>query len=220
MGILSRINRFFSRPHTRRAFVYNKFRWRYAGQWKVGEDSYGNEYFLYQPFEETPIRRFCLYKDGDTGTDTMPFLWYQWVRYQREYPPTDEELVEYDEYLEEMKQKALEVEAKDQALRSEEIQFINAQREAAEAQKKQNTLEAQQEIISMFAEREKALRIAAENKLAKVKEVEDALKAQKEQHEKLHSLVILFVFMFLVFFFFLNILARMILVQYNMFVVF
>lgn len=43
--------RWFSAPGTRRGYVINLWRWKLAGQWKVGEDVIGNEYMLYQPFQ-------------------------------------------------------------------------------------------------------------------------------------------------------------------------
>lgn len=35
--------------------------------------------------------------------EKIPFLWSQWVRYKRDYPPTQEELQEYEDYQEELK---------------------------------------------------------------------------------------------------------------------
>merc|ERR1712130_291307 len=99
---------------------------------KVGEDFMGNEYYLYQPFPETPIRRFCLFKQGQTGMDDLPFLWYQWIRYQRDHPPTSEELEEYDNYLSNVQQKAAAIKERDDALRLADPKFYDDQKKKLE----------------------------------------------------------------------------------------
>lgn len=49
-GTFKGFTRWMSKPGTARGRFTNLFRWKMRGQWKVGEDHMGNEYYLYQPF--------------------------------------------------------------------------------------------------------------------------------------------------------------------------
>merc|ERR1712129_151967 len=160
-------------------------RWKFRGQWKVGEDFQGNEYYLYQPFPETPIRRFCIFKHGQTEMDNLPFLWYQWIRYQRNYPPTTQELDEYDAYLLETQRKASVIKARDDQLRKENPKFYDEQKRKLEETHSELTNKAQREVIAIFASRENALRIAAENKVAKMKEADDIIQSERSRYEEM-----------------------------------
>jgi len=136
-----------SAPNTERGRISNLLRWKFRGQWKVGEDRDGNEYYLYQPFPETPIRRFCIFRFGQTSMDDIPFLWYQWIRYQRNYPPTISELDEYDEYLRTTQEKAAKINARDDQLRLENPQHYEDQKKRIQEVQEEMTNRAQTEVI-------------------------------------------------------------------------
>lgn len=111
----------------------------------------------------------------------MPFLWYQWIRYQRDFPPTLLELQEYDQYLIDIKQKARNIELLDQQLRKDEHLFIEEQQKRTKQDKQELTEKVQNDVIEMFQRREHALRIAAENKLKRMQDVNEAMKEDERQ---------------------------------------
>eukprot|EP01083_Nonionella_stella_P278074 945502_1 len=184
-GAFKSLTRWLSKPGTKRSRVTNVLRWKFRGQWKVGEDYIGNEYYIYQPFPETPIRRFCIFKQGQIGMDDLPFLWYQWIRYQRNYPPTQKEMNEYENYLRETQEKAAKIKARDDAEIQSNPQFFDEQKRQLEAQHSELTNKAQREVIAMFASRENALRVAAENKVAKMQEADNIIQAERRRYEEM-----------------------------------
>eukprot|EP01083_Nonionella_stella_P186355 681929_1 len=184
-GAFKTLTRWLSKPHTKRGMLSNILRWRFRGQWKVGEDIMNNEYYLYQPFPETPIRRFCIYRHGQTEMDDLPFLWYQWIRYQRDHPPTKQELDEYDTYLVTIKEKAARIKERDDAERVANPQFYDEQKRKLEQVQSELTNKAQREVIALFQSRENALRIAAENKVAKMKAADDIIQSERRRYEEL-----------------------------------
>mmetsp|Transcript_6520 Transcript_6520/g.10320 ORF Transcript_6520/g.10320 Transcript_6520/m.10320 type:complete len:277 (+) Transcript_6520:19-849(+) len=178
-GFMKPVTRWFSRPNTVRGRVSNLMRWRFRGQWKCGEDRIGNEYYLYQPFPETPIRRFVIFRHGQTDMDNLPFLWYQWIRYQRNYPPTQTELDEYDQYLLDVAEKAAKIKERDDLERAQHPEFYAEQQKNFDQAQQDMTNKAQREVIALFASREKGLRIAAENKVEKMKQAQDIIQADR-----------------------------------------
>ena len=117
--------------------------------------------------------------------DDIPFLWYQWVRYQRNYPPTAKELQEYDEYIKETEEKAEKIKVRDDALRAANPEYYEEQKRKLEETQQELTNKAQQEVIAMFASRENALRIAAENKVAKMKQADSIIESERRRYEEM-----------------------------------
>ena len=117
--------------------------------------------------------------------DDIPFLWYQWIRYQRNYPPTIAELDEYDQYLRETQEKAAKINARDDALRLENPQHYEDQKKKLQEVQEEMTNRAQTEVIELFKSRENALRLAAENKVAKMKKADDIIQSERRQYEEL-----------------------------------
>ncbi|ETO06111.1 hypothetical protein RFI_31284 [Reticulomyxa filosa] len=126
----------------------------------------------------------ALYKDGQYGSDSVPFLWFQWLRYQRDFPPTEEELTEYDEYLRTIKKKGEEWAEKDRLERETNKDFYQSQRKAEDEVQKRINQRLHQEVIGLFAAREKAIRIAAENKVKKMKEHQQAMEKFELSQQK------------------------------------
>ena len=116
--------------------------------------------------------------------DDLPFLWYQWIRYQRNYPPTQQELDEYDDYLKSTQEKAARIKERDDRLRVENPEFYEEQKKKFEEVQEELTNRAQKEVIALFQSRENALRIAAENKVAKMKEADDVIQSERRRYEE------------------------------------
>ena len=136
-------------------------------------------------YKETPIRRFCIFRYGQTSMDDLPFLWYQWIRYQRNYPPTAQELQEYDDYIEETQAKAEKIKQRDDALRAANPEYYEEQKKRLEETQEELTNKAQKEVIAMFQSRENALRLAAENKVAKMKQADNIIESERRRYEEM-----------------------------------
>ena len=117
--------------------------------------------------------------------DNIPFLWYQWIRYQRDYPPTHDEMREYDAYLTETQRKAAAIKQRDDAARLHNPDFYDEQKKQLEQVQKQLTDKAQREVIDLFRSRENALRIAAENKVARMQQADDIIQSERRQYEEM-----------------------------------
>ena len=106
--------------------------------------------------------------------DELPFLWYQWIRYQRNYPPSNEELNEYDAYLTEIQHLGAEVAERDRVERESQLDYIEAQKKREDTYKKKMEERLHQDVIDMWAQKEKALRVAAEMQLQRQRETKEA----------------------------------------------
>ncbi|NWV86442.1 NDUF2 factor, partial [Dasyornis broadbenti] len=96
----------------------------------VGTDQFGNKYYRVPKHESRagqiiPERRFVeavnreayQYQIGD-----FPAEWEAWIRKKREDPPTIEEILQNENYREEMKQKVKDVSEKDKLLQAKEYE--------------------------------------------------------------------------------------------------
>ena len=182
-----RLTRFLRKKGTIRAHIVNHLHWRTRGLWHVGNDIYGNNYYLYQPIIETPIRRLCLF-DGIlmTNLDNLPFLWYQWLRYQRYHPPTEDELNEYDNYIKQIKIDAHNFYKNDDLERNKNKSYTDKHKKRMDDLRQETMDKTQKNVVELFESREKALRVAAENKLKAIHEAEEITKHHQQIQMEIH----------------------------------
>jgi len=93
----------------------------------VGSDHLGNNYYII-PEQKTWTGRIVRSKRiveatrSDYLDSTIPNEWDAWIRGRRKDPPSIEELLKTERYRELIKEKAREVEEKDQALQAKEYE--------------------------------------------------------------------------------------------------
>lgn len=127
-----------------------------------------NEYYLVQQRADEPIRRWVIYhRDIDKDPQKVPFLWAQWLRYVRDYPPTPRELNIYQQALDRQSIRNERWSVKEQKLRDDEVasgmhqenqeepSFFDLMKEYAEDEKRK-TGEKESEVQSKLAEPPKA----------------------------------------------------------------
>jgi len=134
---LRRLRNFLYKPNTRRGTLINRVRFKVTGMWKVGMDDYDNVYYFYKPYEGNAFRRYVWYAHKvDHDAQKLPFLWHQWLRSKREYPPTEQEMLIHEEWKSDMVRKVAKIkarEAEEDRLLAERIRLRELEEERNEA---------------------------------------------------------------------------------------
>jgi len=122
MNRYRQLRRKLVQPGSRTGDFLNELRWKYRGMFKVGEDQLRNEYFLVQKRVDEPVRRWVLYHpDIDQDVHALPHLWGQWLRYIRDYPPSQRELKIWENAIQNQRGRNSRWDQKDMELREEEV---------------------------------------------------------------------------------------------------
>lgn len=82
---------FLMQPHRAFASWYSKMQDFVHKRKEVGEDLVGNKYYL-QEDGAHEARRIVQYANDIPDPSSIEMLWYQWLRYGRDAPPTKEVL--------------------------------------------------------------------------------------------------------------------------------
>ncbi|KAG9270938.1 NADH dehydrogenase [ubiquinone] 1 alpha subcomplex assembly factor 2 [Astyanax mexicanus] len=101
----------------------------------VGSDQFGNKYYYIpehkswtgQVVRARRLVEACNPAEFEYLEGNIPSEWDAWIRGRRKDPPTIEELVRNEEYREQIKLKAQEVEERDQVLQIREEQPVQTQ---------------------------------------------------------------------------------------------
>eukprot|EP00656_Telonema_subtile_P015761 TRINITY_DN18298_c0_g1_i5.p1 TRINITY_DN18298_c0_g1~~TRINITY_DN18298_c0_g1_i5.p1 ORF type:complete len:144 (+),score=29.28 TRINITY_DN18298_c0_g1_i5:139-570(+) len=104
--------------------IRNSFHKHFTSRTVVGKDHHGNKYFVYQEGIDEEWRRAWkpakTHSPEDFQDAPVPVEWQSWLHWQREEPPTQEEVVAGIEAAEIRIARAAAVDARDKKLQEEE----------------------------------------------------------------------------------------------------
>jgi NADH:ubiquinone oxidoreductase subunit len=87
----------------------------------VGRDLSGNTYYLVKDTRSSPDKRIIKYKSEFPEPETVPMVWYAWLRYARPIPPTIEEINAENQNRDEILRRAALLKEADEKLRQQEV---------------------------------------------------------------------------------------------------
>lgn len=98
-----------------------KMRLGVPGKKFVGEDAKGNTYYIVQQHQDDIPRRVVDYVDEFPDSNSIPRLWYSWLRHTIEDAPTEEECLADLQVIATMAARVKMINEKDEKLRMQEM---------------------------------------------------------------------------------------------------